>query len=82
MATRLQIIKLKPNATVPPNVLGWSATLTVPDEIPNLYELQRNLRFIHDNAPLLVELLGAATTLFPSRKKHVSPKGPTPPTPA
>lgn len=75
MATRLHVIKLKADAKIPPDVLGWSATLEVPNDLPNLYEVQRHLQFLHENATLLVALLGAASTIFPNQKHHVSPRG-------
>jgi len=82
MATRIHIIKLKPSANAPPEVFGWATTVTIPSEIPNLYQLQSHLQFFHEHAEFLVTLLGAAATLFPDQKKHASQLGPPPPTAA
>lgn len=63
---RLQITLLKPAEETLPDIPGRQTTLTLPQKLPSIDLFHRTFAQLTAQAPIIVALLGAAKTLFPS----------------
>lgn len=79
MPDRLHVRKLKPDEPTPPDVHGWSTTLTLPNKLPNLQQAHSTMQSFHEQAPLIVAILAAGATIFPSPQRRDEPKSPRQP---
>ncbi len=66
MTIRLHVTRLKADTPTPPEVLGSSTTINISGKLPNLQEAHSLFVAYHEHAPLLISILTAGATLFPT----------------